>query len=86
MTTTVRLYWDEINNPANEQVIWNEILARTVEQFGLPGGRYMTNINTDWMDWHFVSEQDATIFILEHGGEIISEVQTTVEFVGSLMR
>jgi|APCry1669192062_1035393.scaffolds.fasta_scaffold00192_4 hypothetical protein len=86
MTTTVRLYWNEINDPANEHVMWNEILARTFEQFGLPGDRYMTNIDTDWMDWHFVSEKDATMFILEHGGDVIPESQITVEFVGSLMR
>jgi hypothetical protein len=86
MHITVRLLWNEINDPANEHVMWNEILARTFEQFGLPGDRYMTNIDTDWMDWHFVSEKDATMFILEHGGDVIPESQITAEFVGSLMR
>jgi hypothetical protein len=85
MTTTVRLYWNEINNPVNEHVMWNEILARTVEQFGLPGDRYMTNIDTDWMDWHFKSEKDSVMFMLEHGGEIVPERQITVEFIGSLL-
>jgi len=86
MPITVRLFWNEINDPANEHVMWNEILARTFEQFGLPGDRYMTNIDQDWMDWHFVSEKDATMFILEHGGSIITQDQITAEFVGSLMR
>jgi hypothetical protein len=85
MTTTVRLFWNEINNPQDEHVMWNEILARTVEQFGLPGDRYMTNIDTDWMDWHFVNEQDSVVFMLEHGGLVISNQQTTVEFVGGLL-
>ena len=85
MTTTVRLFWNEINDPQDEHVFWNEILARTVEQFGLPGDRYMTNIDTDWMDWHFRDEQDVLMFMLEHGGLIISQKQTTVEFVGGYL-
>jgi hypothetical protein len=85
MTTTIRLYWKEINDPANEHVMWNEILARIFEQFGLPGDRYTTNIDKDWMDYHFVSEKDATMFILEHGGDLIPEDQITVEFVGKLL-
>jgi len=86
MTTTVRLYWNEINDPANEHVMGNDILARTLEQFGLPGDRFMTHIDQDWIDWHFVSEKDVTMFILEHGGAIITQDQITAEFVGSLMR
>jgi hypothetical protein len=37
------------------------------------------------MDWIFKEEQDAVMFMLEHGGQIVSNKQTTVEFVGGLL-
>lgn len=83
MATRVRLHWNVINNPQNEHVMWNEICARAVEAFGLPGDRFRTDISHDWMDFIFVSEKDAMLFMLEHGGEVISENQTTVELVAS---
>ena len=42
---------------------WNEILARTVEVFGLPGDRYMTSANVDFMDFKFKDEQDRLLFL-----------------------
>ena len=83
MTTRVRLFWSEINDPNNEHVLWNEICARACEQFGLPGDRFKTHIAHDWMDFIFVSEKDAVMFMLEHGGDVISEEQTTIELVAS---
>jgi hypothetical protein len=83
MATRVRLYWNKINNPKNEYIQWNEICARACEQFGLPGDRFTTCIDRNWMDFIFTSEKDAVLFMLEHGGNIISEEQTTVELIAS---
>ena len=42
---------------------WNEILARCVEVFGLPGDRYITAANVDFMDFKFSDEQDRLLFL-----------------------
>ncbi len=45
----------------NEQ--WNHMLARCVEVFGLPGDRYTTYVNADYMDFLFHNEQDRLLFL-----------------------
>lgn len=42
---------------------WNEYLARVVEVFGLPGHRYRTYVDTDYMDFNFFDEQDRLLFL-----------------------
>jgi hypothetical protein len=37
---------------------WNDLCARVVEHFGLPGGKYTTHPDIDWMTFSFKSEQD----------------------------
>jgi hypothetical protein len=37
---------------------WNDLCARVVEHFGLPGGKYTTHPEPDWMTFSFESEQD----------------------------
>jgi hypothetical protein len=36
-----------------------------VEQFGLPGNRYMTHATSEHMDFEFVAAQDAEFFALK---------------------
>jgi hypothetical protein len=43
---------------------WDNICIYAIEQFGLPGERYVTDISADNMSWIFRSEQDALIFKL----------------------
>ena len=43
---------------------WDNICIYAIEQFGLPGERYVTDISADAMVWAFQSEQDALIFKL----------------------
>lgn len=38
---------------------WNETCASIIEHFGLPGGRYVTEVNAECMHFDFKSEQDA---------------------------
>jgi hypothetical protein len=54
----VRVMWE---NHHNEQDLWNLRTARICEVFGLPGHRYRTVLCTDWMEFWFQSEQDATM-------------------------
>ena len=42
---------------------WNEYLATIVEVFGLPGGRYRTHTDADYMDFEFFNEQDRLLFL-----------------------
>jgi hypothetical protein len=43
---------------------WDQLCIYGIEQFGLPGDRYVTDISADAMVWSFRSEQDALIFKL----------------------
>lgn len=59
MKYVARIDWQP--NDYNER--WNEMMARCVEVFGLPGGRYHTYIDTDYMDFIFDHEQDRLLFL-----------------------
>lgn len=37
---------------------WNETCARIIEHFGLPGGRYVTEVSTECMHFDFENEKD----------------------------
>lgn len=55
MTThDVTVLWDNQNG-----FWWNETCAMVLEQFGLPGDRYTSHPNTDFMTFKFNTEQDA---------------------------
>ena len=43
---------------------WDGASIYTINQFGLPGDRYITDISADDMTWMFASEADALIFRL----------------------
>ena len=38
---------------------WNETCADIIEHFGLPGGRYTTEVSTDYMKFIFHDDRDA---------------------------
>ena len=58
----------------NEQ--WNHMLARCVEVFGLPGDRYTTRVNADYMDFLFRDEQDRLLFLTGWPAHIPSQEST----------
>ncbi len=70
MTSTVRIPWDR--NYDNE-VNWNEVCARAIERFGLPGDKYTTHANIHYMDFIFKSNKDALMFAIEHNGTIVPD-------------
>jgi hypothetical protein len=50
-----------INVPWQNQkdIWWNDTCASVLEHFGLPGDRYITEVSTDYMKFHFKNEHDA---------------------------
>ena len=38
---------------------WNETCANIMEHFGLPGGRYRTEVSTECMKFIFYDDRDA---------------------------
>ena len=57
---TVCLTWELLDNMEN----WNDACAWALEQFGLPGDRFQTELTSDWMKFKFNSPHDATIMAL----------------------
>ena len=82
MTSTVRIPWSkEFDN----EYKWNEVCAWTIERFGLPGDRFQTSANVNYMDFVFNSNKDALLMALMWNGQIIPDDNLTVEFVGSML-
>lgn len=52
--TEICVPWQSQSN-----VWWNETCANIIEHFGLPGGKYTTEISADDMRFFFTDERDA---------------------------
>ena len=52
----------------NSMYRWNEVVANAVELFGLPGDRYITDVNENSMTWSFDDHRDAMLFQLKFSG------------------
>ena len=82
MTSTVRIYW---NREYDNESMWNEVCAWAIEYFGLPGDRFTTHANVNYMEFVFNSDKDALLMSLRWNAQIITEEELTVQFVGSLL-
>ena len=78
MTITIRVPWDTVKSTGQE---WNELLAWSVETFGLPGENISFHPTHEWMDFTFKHENDALMFQLKTGGVRRYKEEYTVEFV-----
>jgi len=58
----VTVYWGQ---GADTMHYWNEICAASIEMFGCPGDRFITDIGPDKMTWSFRDNRDAFIFKLK---------------------
>ena len=58
----VTVYWGQGADTMN---YWNEICAASIEMFGLPGDRFITDISAEAMTWSFRSDKDALLFKLK---------------------
>lgn len=83
MSSTVRIPWER--NYDNEYR-WNDVCARAIEMFGLPGDRFETHANIHYMDFVFKSNKDALMFAIEHNGVIVPDNDLTVETVGKFLQ
>lgn len=56
-------YHHQITVPWENQnaVWWNETCAMVLEQFGLPGDRYIYSPNVNYMTFNFKTEEDLTL-------------------------
>lgn len=83
MASTVRIPWSRDHDNIYR---WNEVCARAIEMFGLPGDRFETHANVHYMDFVFKSNKDALVFAIEHNGRIVPEDELTTELVGKYMQ
>lgn len=80
MTITIRVPWQD---PYNEEFMWNELLAWTCETYGLPSeDTWRYHPTTDYMDFHFFTENDAMMFQLKTGGLRWDRQEQCVELMG----
>jgi hypothetical protein len=82
MTVTIRVPWDTKKSTGAE---WNELLAWTVETYGLPGEKVSFHPTHDWMDFTFDDEQDALMFQIKTGGHRRTKQEYTVEFINGII-
>ena len=82
MSSTVRIPWSREYDNAYK---WNEVCARAIEMFGLPGDRFETHAHINHMDFVFKSNKDALIFAIEHNGSIVPDEQLTTEVFSRYM-
>lgn len=82
MSITIRVPWDTKTSTNQE---WNELLAWTVETYGLPGDKVSFHPTERWMDFTFDHEQDALMFQLKTGGHRRDKHEYAAEFIGELL-
>ena len=58
----VRVKW---GRGADTMEYWDQLSISSLELFGLPGDRFITDISAEEMTWFFKNEQDALIFKLK---------------------
>ena len=83
MASTVRIPWSRDHD---NEYKWNEVCAWAIERFGLPGDRFQTHANVNYMDFVFVSNKDALRMALMWNGQIIDDQQLALDFVGTLIQ
>ena len=54
--TEIRVPWQNQSN-----IWWNETCAKIIEHFGLPGGKYKTEVSSECMHFDFNNEKDALL-------------------------
>jgi hypothetical protein len=62
--TEVRVDW----LAGDDIPLWDKKCIRVIESFGLPGGKYETELTEDYMIFHFKDPRDALMAKLMLGG------------------
>lgn len=76
MSSTVRIHW---SREYDNESMWNEVCAWAIEYFGLPGNRFQTHANVDYMEFVFQSNKDALLMALRWNAEIVPNDHLAVE-------
>jgi hypothetical protein len=82
MSSTVRISWTREFD--NEQQ-WNDVCDWAVERFGLPGDRFQSHANINYMDFVFASNKDALMMALMWNAPIVPDNDLTVEHIGTMI-
>lgn len=82
MSSTVRIYW---SREYDNETMWNEVCAWAIERFGLPGDRFQTHANVDYMEFVFESNKDALLMALMWNAEIVPDNQLAIETVSKFL-
>ena len=56
---------------------WDQVAIWGMDTFGLPGSRYVTEINVNDMTWWFRSEHDRLLFVLRNGQARCTQLEST---------
>ena len=78
MAITIEVPWE---NPYNKKEAWNELLAWTIEVFGLPGERVQFHPAAFQMQFTFDDEKDALMFQLKTAGRRMSDQDLAVDLI-----
>ena len=70
-----RILW---GRPYDTITAWEEVACWGIELFGLPGNRYITEININDMTWWFASADDRLLFLLRNGLAQCIELELSV--------
>ena len=60
----VKIDW-KLGQDSNEW--WNQVCIWAIEEFGLPGGKYKTELTEDYMIFNFEEQENAAVMALRWG-------------------
>ena len=60
----VRIPYNVISDVITGTDTWNEICAKAIEMFGLPGDKYSCRFTREYIEFWFLEEKDAMMFEL----------------------
>lgn len=60
----VQIPFNLIQDAMRGQDTWNEICAKAIEMFGLPGNKYSCRFTKEHIEFWFLEEKDAMVFEL----------------------
>lgn len=64
----VKIHW---SRKFENEKMWNEVCAWAIEYFGLPGDRFETRANVDYMEFIFKNPKDALLMSLRWNAELL---------------
>ncbi len=76
--TTVRINWSK---QYDNETMWNEVCAWAIEMFGLPGDKFETHANVNYMEFLFKNKHDALLMSLRWNAPIVTNQELAVETV-----